>query len=95
MARQAGAKGHCKVGPGMVSRHRRERKSERDTSGHGESDRVRGTYNEQEGTKTGRGYGQRLHCIRPGLERCDSENMRKRCYERQPRFPSWMGKAVT
>jgi len=28
----------------MVSRHRRERKSERDTSGHGESDRVRGTH---------------------------------------------------
>jgi len=28
----------------MVSRHRCERKSERDTSGHGESDRVRGTH---------------------------------------------------
>ena len=40
MARQAGAKGHHKVGPGMVSKHRRERKSERDTSGHGESDQV-------------------------------------------------------
>jgi len=36
MARHAGAKGHPKVGPGMESRHHRERASERDTSGHGE-----------------------------------------------------------
>ena len=28
----------------MVSRHHRKRKSERDTSGHGESNRVRGTH---------------------------------------------------
>ena len=28
----------------MVSRHRRERKSKRDTSGHGESNRVRDTH---------------------------------------------------
>ena len=40
MARQAGTKGHRKVGPGMVSKHCHKRKSKRDMSGHGESDQV-------------------------------------------------------
>jgi len=51
--------------------------------------------NEREGTKAGRGRGQRFHCTRPGLERSDGENMRKRRYERWSRFPSRMREVIT